>query len=32
MKRTYEKPRLIKRQKLSVVTAACAPSNLIACT
>ncbi|WP_082222299.1 hypothetical protein [Mesorhizobium loti] len=27
MKRTYEKPRLIKREKLSAVTAGCTPSN-----
>jgi hypothetical protein len=32
MKRTYEKPRLTKREKLSVVAALCTPSNPIGCT
>ena len=32
MKKTYEKPQLIKREKLSVVTALCTPSNPVACT
>lgn len=27
MKKTYAKPRLIKREKLSVVTAVCTPSR-----
>ena len=27
MKKTYEKPRLIKREKLSDVTATCTPSH-----
>jgi hypothetical protein len=27
MKKTYEKPRLAKREKLSYVTAACTPSH-----